>query len=344
MAGLANLDTKGFQKLSSVLPSSTTSALLVHINNLHQIVLSSAKQATKTILRQKLRNIFPPTISDSKVDRVLEEHHGELREDMDLEELVCAVWDLGDSPFTPPSNLPPFLDHAKLLGPIHSRSNRWDLKLSLTSSIVAKSLTLALAATHEFITAQLGPSPELVELSSLISVPGAGRQPLHSDTAYSPSPSIITCFVLLQDVNCAMGPTTFIERTHNDEKIHRSLGKELGSNDHLLDRDSSNSNSNSNDNNNDNDNNNAIVIVEGVGNDGDCFLMDSRTLHAGGRNDEEAGSRRVLFYFSFRRSASASGGGVGKAGDIGDYGSTYSLLEEFRGSYFLSAEGELLKN
>jgi len=108
-----------------------------------------------------------------------------------------------------------------------------------------------------------------------------------------------------------MGPTVFLPRTHADPKIHRGLKPGTGENDHLIDNTSEIG---------------TPQKVLGMGGPGTAYIMDSRLLHAGGANFEK---RRVLFYFSVRRA-----GDNGEA-EGGGYGSTFSLMNEFRGLYFV---------
>ena len=69
----------------------------------------------------------------------------------------------------------------------------------------------------------------LCELSSLVVDEGAERQPLHPDTEQQEGLApLVTCFVALQDVRPAMGPTIMLPRTHTDKVAHRLLAQKLG--------------------------------------------------------------------------------------------------------------------
>ena len=90
---------------------------------------------------------------------------------------------------------------------------------------------------------------------------------------------MFTCFVALQDVERDMGPTLFIPGTNNAQAhVEFREGQERGG--PVLQR----------------------PYELGVISRGDATLFDSRTLHCGTEN--ESARRRVLFYFSFQRSAS----------------------------------------
>ena len=55
---------------------------------------------------------------------------------------------------------------------------------------------------------------ELVELGAIVSLPGAACQQPHSDIAAEADCLLLTCFVALQDVDEAMGPTRIWPGTH----------------------------------------------------------------------------------------------------------------------------------
>jgi hypothetical protein len=64
----------------------------------------------------------------------------------------------------------------------------------------------------------------LVELSSVIALPGAGAQEQHSDTSYSSSHLIVSAFVALRAVPRAAGPTCFLPSSHS-RGFHRRYGE-----------------------------------------------------------------------------------------------------------------------
>jgi len=87
------------------------------------------------------------------------------------------------------------------LGQVHGRlfgQNvvRWDLKLEL-NQVVCAALQPVLDRISPLVTAILGPGARLVELAALVSELGATDQPVHSDTAWTEEPEVLTCFVAL---------------------------------------------------------------------------------------------------------------------------------------------------
>lgn len=163
-------------------------------------------------------------------------------------------------------------------GNVYCKKNRWDLKLAYDAP-VRKALGECVKSMREVLRTTCGEDAELVELAALVSDPGSTRQPVHPDTAYRRDPSVFTCFVALQDVERDMGPTLFIPGTNNAQAhVEFREGQERGG--PVLQR----------------------PYELGVISRGDATLFDSRTLHCGTEN--ESARRRVLFYFSFQRSAS----------------------------------------
>ena len=136
----------------------------------------------------------------------------------------------------------------------------------------------------------VGEDAELFELAALVSDPGSPRQPIHPDTTYreGDGASIVTAFIALQDVNADMGPTAIIPRTHTAVAHERFNSRDDGGRERVaLLRETPNH--------------------LGVLGTGDANLIDSRLLHGGAANDSR--SRRVLFYFSFRRRGKVSPSG-----------------------------------
>ena len=128
----------------------------------------------------------------------------------------------------------------------------------------------------------LGADAELFELAALVSDPRSPRQPVHPDTPFrrGDGAAVYTAFVALQDVDEAMGPTAVIPKTHTEEAHARFNDKDDGGRERVaLLRETPNH--------------------LGVLATGDANVIDSRLMHCGTGNDSR--SRRVLFYFSFRR-------------------------------------------
>lgn len=220
-------------------------------------------------------------------------------------------------------------------GNVLSRSNRYDIKLSLKAPPVRDALECMLKTLEPIIARSLGEDAELYELAALISLPGAARQPVHPDTPITPGkgtdgngPTILTAFCALQDIDGAMGPTLFLPATHNEDahsnfftydnfdlafsaaaddddeggadEIEQDRSERLARVAALLDKWST---------------------WRGELSTGDVSLFDSRCLHAGEANTSER--QRVLFYCSFIRAAHA---------DACDG----TLLESLRGKHTLS--------
>eukprot|EP00438_Fugacium_kawagutii_P005463 Skav215032 [mRNA] locus=scaffold966:631736:635100:- [translate_table: standard] len=102
------------------------------------------------------------------------------------------------------------------LGSVRDRQQRWDLKLPADQPCVEEALVEVAS---------------LVELSCLITDPGAPRQNVHVDTGgwKTCCAPLLTTFVALQDVTEDMGPTTVTwQKAHNTNhgstySIHHSL-------------------------------------------------------------------------------------------------------------------------
>jgi len=145
---------------------------------------------------------------------------------------------------------------------------------------------------HGLLSSTLGEDASLYELSALLSEAGAPRQPVHPDNPHQEHAPLLTCFIALQDVTAAMGPTVFLPGTHTAE-AHAEYGAGVASRDALLSR------------------SRHVVALLGAG---DASLFDSRTLHCGGANTREGGGTRALFYCSFRNPR--AGMPVGNVGSL----------------------------
>ena len=162
-----------------------------------------------------------------------------------------------------------------------------------------------------------GPDAPLYELAAMISEPGAQRQPIHPDTPFRPDADadadagagagsaapLLTCFVALQDVAVAMGPTLFLLGTHADGALHARVddpdpavrARALGAlSAHDITR--------------------AALLRAG-----DAVVFDSRALHSGGANDARDGASRALLTLTFRDVRAGAVGNVGslRAGYVG---------------------------
>jgi ectoine hydroxylase-related dioxygenase (phytanoyl-CoA dioxygenase family) len=170
------------------------------------------------------------------------------------------------------------------------KSNRCDLTIPIEPNIVKQALhqILEKSPVKQTIEELLTSNAVLYELSCLISDPGSPRQNIHPDNPFLVSlpnePTLLTCFIALQDIDFSMGPTVWIPKTHNLESHERFQDETPGYNgeespkDHLL---------------------RSSLHVLGTLKKGCCVIFDSRLLHCGSANRHESQSR-ALFYFSFK--------------------------------------------
>lgn len=182
---------------------------------------------------------------------------------------------------------------------VRERTHRFDLKLSIKEPAVRGVLQKICTAVGPLMEQVATLDARIVELASLISDPTAKAQQYHSDTLLPSTcgAPVYTCFVALQDIDPAMGPTWVIPGTHT-EANHRELrdqGPEGSCKRRAAER----------------------AAVQMSCKSGDAFVMDSRLWHHGGGN--RSALRRRLFYVTF---------GVPHCHPDG---STYSILEEMAG-------------
>ena len=179
--------------------------------------------------------------------------------------------------------------HGRVCG---SQVVRWDIKLEL-NSVVSAALDSILKSIAPVVRESLGPGARMVELSALVSEVGAEDQPVHSDTAWTPQPEVLTCFVALQPIEHQMGPTVMLPCTH-DSPEHLERAIQLGEARAALIRDPAYAR--------------AVLgtpaAIPCVGGCGTAWLMDSRLLHCGSAN---MARQRTLFYLSFRRASLLEG-------------------------------------
>lgn len=208
------------------------------------------------------------------------------------------------------------------------RSNRCDLKLPIGPSPVNEALQniFSQTAVRSTIETMLSARAVLYELSCLISDPGSQRQVVHSDNPLREGldePTMLTCFVALQDIDLSMGPTVWLPRTHTataHEQFHdETVGPDGAESpkDTLL---------------------RSQKAVLGTLSKGSCAIYDSRVLHCGSANKSR--SSRALFYFSFRNPKVAYPGNPASIRDkIGQVEVTISSLADALKSFV--AKGEL---
>jgi len=118
---------------------------------------------------------------------------------------------------------------------------------------------------------------EFYELASVITDPGSLRQQIHPDLPFKEVAPLYVIFLALQDVDEAMGPTTFLLRTHT--KKQNDMFNDQSKKDEQLRK---------------------AQPRTATLKKGDAVLFDARVLHCGNANDAERGSTRALFNFSFR--------------------------------------------
>lgn len=176
-----------------------------------------------------------------------------------------------------------------LYGVENQRVSRCDLQLSLLRAendnqrhVLADTLQelLGTCGTLRHVYEQLVTlDGEFYELAAVITDPGSSRQKIHPDLPFKKDAPLYVVFLALQDVNEAMGPTSFLLKTHTDKenrKFHdpsiEVRDKQISSADHRI-----------------------STLQKG-----DAVIFDARVLHCGNANDSENGSTRVLFNFSFR--------------------------------------------
>ena len=162
-----------------------------------------------------------------------------------------------------------------------SQSNRWDLKLPF-NEIIKRTMSILLSngsLLGDSLHSIVGDDAKIVELAAFVTIKGAGRQIIHSDTFWSVVPSRFTCTVALQDIDDElMGPTVFIPKTHTAEayllRAQEFMEEDADKASELLKLPHTLS-----------------LLKTGCG-----AVYDSRLLHCGGANRSE--KPRVLFYFT----------------------------------------------
>jgi len=211
------------------------------------------------------------------------------------------------------------------------RSNRCDLKIPLGDTMSDGTATPVIEALHyvfcsssvkDLIETVFTDQAVLYELSCLISDPGSQRQVMHPDNPWIPGreePTLLTCFIALQDVDISMGPTVFMPRTHK-EKTHEAFkdeaieeGQSESPKDKLL---------------------RSRKSVLGTLTKGCCSIYDSRLLHCGSAN--RGIDSRAIFYFSFRNPAVAYPGNP--ASIRADLGSAKITLKDLTDSIIATHE------
>jgi len=118
---------------------------------------------------------------------------------------------------------------------------------------------------------------EFYEFAAVITNPGSDRQQIHPDLPFRKEAPLYVIFLALQDITEPMGPTTFLLGTHTKKERNKFDSSQMK--DELL------ANAKS-----------RLALLK----KGDAVLFDARILHCGNANEEEGGSTRAMFNFSFR--------------------------------------------
>ena len=202
-----------------------------------------------------------------------------------------------------------------------SQENRWDVKLPLTEGLRTTLECLLGRGTllGDTLERVAGPKARIHELAAFITINGAKRQVMHSDSPWSALPSLFTCTLACQDVDAQMGPTVFIPTTHTEEaqlvRMEEFMEDDIDSKDSAL---------------------LSLPHELSLLSCGSAALYDSRLLHCGGANRAVPLRPRVLFYFTVASQAADEGAEEDELfdpqGDLQDRGSKgASLREENRG-------------
>ena len=353
-----------------VLMPKTAAALLAHVNNELADQLKLKQTAEKSDLKQSIVGIMGgmPLSSEHSLDVVVDyllDSNPDLIGNLDgaVEMLLASLEDptLDAQIHTHQAEVKARLVETSELGGtaeydsrrfgnVHAKSSRWDFHLELdplvskATSEVAACLSSVLCGTH------VGPVACLCELSTIVSDPGSTRQPLHSDTRCEENDAKtqhnITLFCALQPITAAMGPTVVFPCSHNRvAQIEMLRSRSTKGGETTADAPVSSSNAGGADNakttpttdeksnqssagDSPSDGDSERQPIRCCCDAGDVVMMDSRALHYGGANVSD--TRRVLFYMSFNS---------GRKDQVPAFGSTLSLLPEYKDRFSLGGEG-----
>eukprot|EP01060_Flectonema_neradi_P011983 TRINITY_DN18903_c0_g1_i1.p1 TRINITY_DN18903_c0_g1~~TRINITY_DN18903_c0_g1_i1.p1 ORF type:complete len:1083 (+),score=215.15 TRINITY_DN18903_c0_g1_i1:121-3369(+) len=225
--------------------------------------------------------------------------------------------------------------HPKGFFPVHYRLNRQDMGLEMTASKgcpVRRFMKGILdGGVGEFLKNQLGTKARLVELSCLLSHPGAKGQPPHSDSTSRSldacsAAHLISVFVPLVNVTDDMGPLEVWPRTHsvvqllpNSLSLLRSATVPTGGfREYFSEAEEQNSQQQDSQQQQCPLSNISINSIRATVSKGHAVCMDSRLYHRGSANNSN--TTRPVFYFTF----------ASEEGELPE-GSTYSLLDTMKG-------------
>eukprot|EP00927_Polykrikos_kofoidii_P046353 TRINITY_DN40584_c0_g1_i1.p1 TRINITY_DN40584_c0_g1~~TRINITY_DN40584_c0_g1_i1.p1 ORF type:complete len:363 (-),score=42.41 TRINITY_DN40584_c0_g1_i1:258-1292(-) len=201
------------------------------------------------------------------------------------------------------------LYQGELFGRVRSREHRWDLKLPLEGPVSAAMSDLC-SSLGKLLLELVGPNAELSELSCIISDPGAGQQPLHTDFGTQR----FAVLIALQPVTQAMGPTVLCPRTHSKDGS-KLLSTLTGRKNKMLGATANQDQ--------------AIEVLHGkhmVCEVGDAVIYDTHLVHCGGANStiQKGGSRRRVLAASFM-----------KPGTSPKHSEATTIRKELRGCLYL---------
>ena len=191
---------------------------------------------------------------------------------------------------------------------VNTPKNRHSIKLKMSDDVKALlGETLYGDARREsFYETLYGANARLVELSLLLTFPGAPAQALHSDISYQALgsqesncnlPGLASTFVAIQDVRREMGPTAILKGTHTKE-YHATIKIDMESYsvDGTIETISNIDDENVEKKTFSMEELHDAAVLSGKG---DVYTMDARCIHAGGANESE--SPRALVCFAFQR-------------------------------------------
>jgi ectoine hydroxylase-related dioxygenase (phytanoyl-CoA dioxygenase family) len=124
---------------------------------------------------------------------------------------------------------------------------------------------------------------EFYELAAIITNPGSNRQMIHPDLPWKKVAPLFVIFLALQDVSEAMGPTSFLMKSHSKSAIRTFESGDMEKKDEQL---------------------RAADCRLSLLQKGDAVLFDARVLHCGAANkstnEDDDASTRVMLNLSFR--------------------------------------------
>lgn len=109
----------------------------------------------------------------------------------------------------------------RMFNKVATAESRHSLALPF-NTVVEKVLNSKIGAIRPFLDSQLSKESSLVELNSLISLPGATQQDVHADIPFSENNLLISGYIALSDVNLIDGPTCLHGGSHT-QPFHRRI-------------------------------------------------------------------------------------------------------------------------